>query len=349
MKSNIYLLLALFFSGLCLQNLQAQDGETTTTFFKQRTFGKYFIADYYAPIVNLSSGFALNNDEYNVDLARDENYILLAEPILGTEIPVFLRETPKSSFAISFPISFSVFFDFLENRTAPILNTDYRVGIAEMNYLRHVNKGFIKNYGIKFVPIFHESTHIGDELTIFRQQRNFPTARINPSYESFELGFMLNDANSSIERNHSMKVGSRFLFKPRNKGWYSVSPLEADSASILPSKRGIEPYLQYQFQDPIGFLASKNVMFVASAEARFRVRFGYNIYEDDGNGGLTEIQNDEAFQASFNMLAGWRFTNKNELRRLGIYLRAYSGINPHGQFRNLPQYQFFGLSIVYEN
>jgi len=349
MKTTINLLLSLLLSGICFHNVYAQKGETTTTLFQQRTFGKYFISDYYAPIVNLSSGFALNNDEYNLNEERDDKYILLAEPILGTEIPVYLRHTPKSAFSISFPTSFSVFFDFLEDRTAPILNTDYRVGIAEMNYLRHLNKGFIKNFGVKFVPIFHESTHIGDELTIYRRDDSIPTARINPSYESFELAFMLNDANSTIERNHSLKIGSRFLFKPKEKGWYAVSSLEADSASILPSKRGFEPYLQYQFQDPIGFLASKNVMFVVSIEARMRVRFGYDIYERDASGGLVEIENEEAFQASFNMLAGWRFTNKSELRRLGVYLRAYAGVNPHGQFRNLPDYQFFGLSFVYEN
>lgn len=344
-------LLALLMVGLGFHQTFAQDGEVKTTLFEQRTFGKYFIADYYAPIVNLGAGYGLNSDSYNIDRSRDdEKYLFLTEPLLGAELPLYLRETMKSSFSISFPISFYTILDILENRTAPILNTDYRVGMFEMNYMRHISEaGFVKNYGIKFIPVFHESTHLGDEVTIMRQQDSFPNARINPSYESFELAFMLNDANSTLQRNHSLKLGSRFLFKPKKQGWYSVSDLEADSASIIRSKRGFEPYLQYQFQDPIGFLASKNVMFVASIEARLRVRFGYSSYERDGQGGLIEIPNEEAFQPSYNMLAGWRFTNNNELRRLGIYLRAYAGVNPHGQFRNLPDYRFFGLSFVYEN
>ncbi len=341
-------LLVLLLLGISFHQANAQEGKVKTTFFKQRPFGKYFISDYYAPIVNLSSGFALNNDEYNINLSRDQNYLFLTEPLLGAEIPIYLRQGEKSSFALSFPISFYTILDILEERTAPILNTDYRVGGFEMNYLHHLSQGPIKNFGIKLIPIFHESTHLGDEITIMRRRDSFPTARINPSYESFELAFLVNDAHSKVERNHSLKLGSRFLFKPK-KGWYVVSASEADSASILPSKRGFEPYLQYQFQDPIGFLASKDVMLVVSLEARLRVRYGYPIYERNPAGGLIEIPNEEAFQPSFNLLAGWRFTNQNELRRLGIYFRAYSGVNPHGQFRNLPKYQFFGFSFVYEN
>lgn len=339
----LFVLLSMFGAAL-----YAQDGKSPATLFQQRTFGKYFISDYYAPNVNISSGFILNNDEYNFDESRDGKYFFLTEPIVGTELPLYLRETSQSSFAISFPISFSTVLDIFESRTAPIINTDYRVGMFEMNYMRHIKDGPIKNFGIKLVPMFHESTHLGDELTIKRQQDSLPTARINPSYESFEIAFLINDANNLIERNHSLKLGSRFLFNPQ-KGWYVASASETDSASIKPSERGFEPYLQYQFQDPIGFLASRNVMFVASITARLRVRFGYSIYERDANNVWIEVPNEEAFQASFNMLAGWRFTNKNELRRFGIYARAYTGVNPYGQFRNIPEFQFFGISFVYEN
>lgn len=348
MKPIIYLTLSILL-GFQFQFLHAQKTPAKTDMFQQRKFGKYFISDYYAPLVNLSAGLALNHDEYNIDPSRDGKYIFLAEPVLGTEIPLLVRKNEQTAFAVSFPISFAVFFDLLEDRTAPILNTDYRVGVFEMNYMHKIDKGFVKNVGFKFIPIFHESTHIGDELTIRRRQDSFPTARINPSYETFELAFMLNDANNKAERNHSFKLGSRFLFKPREKGWYTVSPLEADSASILPSKRGIEPYLQYQFQDPVGILAGKSAAFVFSVDARLRVRFGYPYYQWDPNGQLEEFPVEEAYQASFNVLAGWRFTNKTELRRFGIYLRAYTGINPHGQFRNIPEYQFMGISLVYQN
>jgi hypothetical protein len=32
----------------------------------------------------------------------------------------------------------------------------------------------------------------------------------------------------------------------------------------------------------------------------------------------------------------------------GAYLRGYIGPNPHGQFRNIPLYNFVGLSFIYE-
>ena len=46
---------------------------------------------------------------------------------------------------------------------------------------------------------------------------------------------------------------------------------------------------------------------------------------------------------------GWKFkSHPDQYPNFGTYLRAYTGINPHGQFRNIPFYDFVGLTFVYE-
>jgi hypothetical protein len=59
---------------------------------------------------------------------------------------------------------------------------------------------------------------------------------------------------------------------------------------------------------------------------------------------LCLIGNNHAFSLE------WRQIEKRgDAGSIGGYFRYYTGINPHGQFRNIPRYIFFGIALVYDN
>ena len=333
-----------------LSHAQQQDS-TQREYLSNRTFGKYFISDHYAPIQKISLGFISNSRDYNINRSRTSDHILVNETSIGFNIPILTKRSRRkgTQFSLSVPVSASILFDFLEEETSPIINTDYRFGIIELNYNKEMNSEWVRNIGIKWIPLFHESTHIGDELTVVRAQDSLGITRINVTYEATDISVQINDPKDRVITNHSFKLGGRFLLNP-NKGYYSVSELEADTNLVEDSKRFFEPYLQWQYQKRKGFFTSDRVMFIASASLNYRVRFGYPFYTEDADGNPIQNDNRERYKPSLNVLAGWRFKKTPDaLSKLGAYARFYSGVNYHGQFRNGPTFQFFGFSIIYEN
>lgn len=333
------------------------------SFFKTRDFGRYLLADHYAPFMKVNTGIGLNFADYNIASDRKQRFVFYNETTVGGEIPLYYYKSPdsKHSLSVSIPISFSVWFDFTENITAPILNTDYRFAPLEFNYSRDFESEHFKNLTLKFIPFFHESTHIGDELTIARMNDSLAVTRVNVSYETFNLSLLLNDPKDMITKNHSFKLGARFLINP-DKGWYSISSFDGDTSlfSISPdyeeegrvsTKYSLESFFQYQYQNPETKLAFKNTMFTVSLDQSLRVKYGYafELPEDLGNDKLIRsISSEEELVYSGNLLVGWQFLNTEKKRSgLGVYLRAYMGLNYHGQFRNIPIYKFYGCSIIY--
>ena len=351
---------------LCLVSLlyslptsaQSDSSVSQKSFFSQRSFGKYFIADIYSPFTKLQAGAGLNLREYNINTSRKALYVFYNETDLAVEVPIYSatwlnRRRQQTRLAISIPVSTNIWFDFTEQITAPILNTDYRFALVELNVLRELNRRHLKNVALKLIPFFHESTHLGDELVINRVSSALPITRVNISYEVAEAALTLNDPNGRAENNHAFKIGVRALLNP-SKGWYSIRSVEGDTTKVVPSRRWAEQYAQYQYQQVRGWLASRNAWFILSLEVRNRVQFGYPFYLNSSTVSdpslVNEIQNNEQRRLCFNGYMGWKFSsNSANIPRLGAYLRAYTGLNPHGQFRNIPFYQFLGLSIVYEN
>lgn len=331
--------------------------------FADRDFGNYFIADHFSPMIKVNTGLGLNLNDYNINSERASKYVMYNETIIGDEIPIYnyQSENSKHQLSISTPISFSVWFDFTEDITAPILNTDYRFAPVELNYIWHSNNTHIKNIAVKFVPFFHESTHIGDELTIVRMMDSLQVTRVNISYETFQLAVTINDANKKIEKNHSFKLGAQFLLNGR-RGWYSISEYEGDTTLFnyspiyedenrVISNRWAEPYLQYQYQNPESFLSGDQSMFTISIDQSLRVKHNYPIESpllESSKRGTALNLDQEAYAYCLATMWGWQLINSNhELSGLGVFLRTYIGLNYHGQFRNIPIYHFFGASIVY--
>lgn len=329
--------------------LSADGQEVDADFFRNRDFNQYFWADHYAPTNRVALGAAMGDYEY--DIAREpRNVIPMAEPVLGTQIPIYYRSSAKSKFAISVPISFSVMFDFTEIRTAPIVNTDYRFAVLEFNYSHLLNSRTFRNIGFKFIPFFHESTHLGDEITIVRVAVGVPTTRINLSYETFEFGVVLNDSYGEVVKNHQFGLTSKFLWNP-HKGYYSVDTLEvASDLAIERSKRSMELDFNYQYQNPDFFLSNKRMMFTLSQYFQYAVRLGYPYYyRNHSNTAVIEETKGEGYELSSNTLLGWQMLNKDgQLSGLGVFFRAYFGRNYHGQFRNIPRYPWTGVSIIFD-
>lgn len=274
--------------------IQAQDSIVDKGLFKRRDFGKYFYADHYAPIVNMGLGFMLFLNDYNIE-PEPRGIVTVAEPILGTQIPLYYYSDGRKKISLSMPISFSVWFDFTEKRTSPILNTDYRVAPLEFNYSHTLNSSFLKNIGFRFIPFFHESTHVGDELILAKVRDTIPSPRINVSYETFELAVQFNDPYGKKIKNHSFRIGAKFLWNPK-KGYYTVDTLEnSPDIQIEPTSRWIEPYFQYQFQNPNGWLSNKRMMFVVSADFNLRVRYGYAFRFWNSDGVLETYDNHESY------------------------------------------------------
>lgn len=333
---------------LMAMSLQAQVSDVTKAFFKKRDFGNYFYSDPYAPITSIGIGLMPLFESY--DLSEGRNKVVIAsEPKLGVQLPMYYYKDKVKRWSLSIPVSFSVWFDFAEERTAPILNTDYRFALLEFNYSRSLKGSAVKNIGIRFIPFFHESTHIGDELLIDKLRDSIPVARINVSYETFEISTVINDPYHQKIKNHSARLGAKFLWNPK-KGYYTADSLEMTKPlEIEASKRWIEPYVQYQYQNPDSWLSNNKMMFVFSQDLSLRVRYEYPFYFKDQSGNLDHYDLGEAYQMCSTTMAGWKFYNeKSELSNSSLFFKFYWGINPHGQFRNIPTYVWIGLNWVYD-
>ena len=201
------------------------------------------------------------------------------------------------------------------------------------------------------IPLFHESTHIGDELTLFRVRDSIPTTRINVSYETFEIAFQVNDSYGKKIKNSSFKLGARFLWNPK-KGYYTVDPIEvtANDIAINPSQKWFEPYFQMQSQRPDSKLSTRRMMFMTSLDLSLRIRFGYPVFYKDQTSSLWQKEEfGESYTLCTTYLYGWKFyDSEGESTGLGVFFKLYSGINPHGQFRNIPRFPYIGVHFTYE-
>lgn len=354
-KIKYIILIILSFST----NMKAQDSLPTITngFMESAYFGKPFISEIHSTLTRIEAGYSKSFSEYNLLEQSSKFQRPFVELHLGIDAPLFAYkfgtagESYKYGLAVSLPMSIHVLEDMWEPVTAAVINTDYRFGSPRIRIIRNFNEyKFIKNVSLSWLPIFHECTHLGDEIVIYRKDEKFPITRINVSYEYTELQLTLNDPDNSRENNHSFRLGGFYKISNRGLGWYSVrqdaeltQPIELKSSDY-----NYEIYLQYQYQRSSGFLASKQFMNVLSLEARDRLRYGIPMFKKvDTVWVTTDVK--EKMQWNFNIYFGWRFYPKsNSNHSLGLLFHAYKGITPYGQLRNYPGYTFFGLSLIYE-
>jgi len=214
----------------------------------------------------------------------------------------------------------------------------------------------IYNWSLKLSPFKHECTHIGDELTIRRRDAGFPITRINVSFNYAELVFTLNDPDSQVRLNHGFRFGTIFNYKFKGGwyDWYDLLETEANLDYVEKSTFPFEIYLQYQFQsNPF----SRGFQIIASFEYRLRERYKYPFSYSGSLGEYMENNphildaRSRSISDCYNVYLGIRYNNPNNLNyfsKIGVGLRYYKGINPHGQFRAMPTYHQIGLVLVIE-
>jgi hypothetical protein len=326
-------------------------------FIESASYAKPFISEMHSTVSKVELGYNKSYSEFNLLEQNSRFDRPMVEMHVGFDAPIYaitfgsVVNKPKWGIAVSLPLSVHVLEDMFDPVTAPVINTDYRFGSARIRAIRNfAGYGFFKNVSFSWLPVFHECTHLGDEITIFRMNDTFPITRINVSYEYTEFQITVNDPDADRETRHSFRFGWIYRISNRGLGWFSVRKgVETKSDLIIqPSNYRAEYYVEYQFQRTNGFLANKRFVNLISFEVRNRLRYGYPIFKKTDTGWeTTEVT--EKMQLNFNLYAGYKFyPHSTNSQSIGLFLHGYRGLNPYGQLRNYPGYPFFGLSLTYE-
>ncbi len=258
----------------------------------------------------------------------------------GAEIPLFGWENyesdvpPKGSVGVGLwiPVDFHVIEDFAD-RSAPIVNTDYRFG------------GMIKlQYGLMNgrrlsgrLHVGHESTHIGDEFTInARREFRGDFERINVSWEYLDLGVMYD-----VPRHWNVRGGVTATL-PFGDSYYFTDPdslTESPRQPVTPSENWWDPYAGFEVTKQNLIPATdKREGYDAYASVEMRWRSVYDYHKADPGAA-------EERQASFNVIVGIKLVGNDALGYASPFIRYYRGVNPHGQFRNQKDYTEYGIGL----
>ena len=324
---------------------------------RKTTIARPFLAEMHSSLTKIECGFNKSYSEFDLLGEKSRFDRPMVELHIGTEIPLFFykksaeTENRDWSFGMRLPISIHVLEDMWGPETAPVINTDYRFGSPRLFAKREFGKGgLIKNLVVSWLPIYHECTHLGDEIVMYRMNQGFPLKRINVSYEFTESQIILNDPGEIEGNNHSFKFGWLYRVSNRGQGWFSARPgIEIDKNLILTNSQfRSEYFFAWEWKRSSGFLASPRCQPVISFEGRWRPRFAYPIQSQLGSvTSVKEVKEQMIFTS--NVYVGYRFFPKeNRSEAIGLFFHGYSGINPFGQLRNYPRYPFIGLALTFE-
>jgi len=295
--------------------------------FTNRSFYKPFVSEISSTLSNVSIGSAKNTSP-----AKELN-TTFTEIHLGADFPLLYGEGESFGWAVFLPVSFHMLWAPFEETTAPIINNDYRFGLSFAG-IKYFNGSLIKNLSFKITPFAHESTHLGDEISIFGVQNLENFYRVNVSYEYYELGITINDPDTLTGNLFSVRLGLMGLINP-TKGYYGFFENEIGDKPVYPSKRWAEFYVNLNYNKNSGFLTTKSWKPSISLEIRNRVKYEYEKEEKADR------------EWCINAFIGYNYIPRKTkgVKSVGHYFRYYDGINPHGQFRNI-YYRFIGYSLV---
>jgi hypothetical protein len=321
---------------------------TREGFFRYSSYGQSLLADMHPSFVRFDAAGISNHSEWDWG-QTGKNVRTHTFCTMGINLPIWSGKLKDERFSLSvaMPLSASIWLDLGEPITAPVVNTDYRIGGPAWTFTHHLNRKFVKNYSITVDPFKHESTHLGDELTLQRVSHDLPLHRVNVSYNYSEYIFTLNDPDLSYEQTHTFRAGLMILWSPRH-GWYVINEADGDASLSQPRKAPWEAYFQYQYQSP---LFKQFVQIVASLEVRNRALYGYPVFDWSPQDGVSYTLQKERRVFTYNVFVGVRLCHPH---RRGIFSRAnfgirlYHGNNPYGQFRNHANYSQIGACVIFE-
>jgi hypothetical protein len=257
---------------------------------------------------------------------------------LGVEAPFLeIRNDAWRIYAGS-PFSLEVINDFFQTDTAPIVNTDFWFGMR-LEGVYYLNTGWPGNIAFSSLPVYHESTHLGDEVALAMAENDADFYRINVSYEAWKFTLSLDE----WERDDSPAFNLRFGIGGNwnSDGYYNLpGPSERGSTwpdgAFYPSRRGMEYSGQLNLVIPRGFPAIGKWIFQGGVEVRNRILFDY-LSASDEKRIWTVVAS-----------AGWyRYPEGFLGRKIGFYTRVYYGQNPMGQFREQSGYFVFATGISF--
>lgn len=251
---------------------------------------------------------------------------------LGMEVPVVGGRSGHWAWYFGFPIGLHFITDMFQPDTAPVVNTDYWFG-TRFEILYDLEISWPGNIGLRLLPVYHESTHLGDEVSLFWSQNDPGYYRINVSYEAWEATLCLNEWNGGADTALTLRIGLSGLWN--GDGYYSLPDDEEygtsyASGDFFPSRGRLEFLTQLQLQVPEGFPAIGKWEFQGGVEVRNRILLDY-------------FSNAEELRAwTVTSSLGWyRYPENWKGRYMGFHLRILAGQNPHGQYRE--QYGYFSI------
>lgn len=255
---------------------------------------------------------------------------------LGEELPILtlsdqVADGPLNpgrwGLGLWIPISFHVIEDF-KDPSAPIVDTDYRFGFM-VKFQRRFEKFRL---GLRFVPWNHESTHLGDEYTIFASE-DPAFERINVSYENWEYGVSL-EGEGLFSDGDTWKARHGGRQPWGSDGYYSDHLLGSDDRTLTPSVANFEPSLgvEYRFSEWRGRQA------YVSVDTRYQTVYTYH----------QTPTNPEPRQWSWNWQVGRAVPEGTRGTPLKQYfVQVYHGVNPYGQLRSQRDYWSAGFGFVF--
>ncbi len=324
--SKVYILVL---SLIFWENIYSQD----MVLFKNVAYGKPFISELRSPIIKLEGGFL--NQISPIYYNKNVNSRMFIESRFGYELNILSIKTCNFRTSFSFPGGLTVLTDLFEEKTAPVINTDYWFGTQFKCIIKlKENKRLLRNIALNFQPIFHESTHLGDEFVLHGYQTVSNFKRINVSYEAYALHITLNDPDTALDNMLSLKAGITGVWS-KQAGYYFTDSIEVKGMEVRKNNPKPEFSFLINYQRTDGILCSKNIMNIISLEVSNRQKFSY-----DKNVPETRV-------FSLNSYIGWKFkVSDMPFSNIGLFLRYYYGLNPHGQFRDNENFRFTSLSVA---
>ncbi len=252
---------------------------------------------------------------------------------LATTVPVVQTTFGGTTIFLGLPFSVTTVDDLIQEDTAPVINTDYWFGVT-IQAISATQWSWPRNIGVNLRPVFHESSHIGDEFALHMLQSSPDEYyRINVSYEAWEAVIGLNEWHSGTGNTVTVRGGITGLWN--SDGYYSnwVDAEVAPAAgTVYRSERRLEYSLQVHtvIEDspivPAGWRA------YAGGEARWRAQLDYF------SPGTEELV------PGLDLCVGL-FRDRERGPVPGFYLEHYAGQMPWGMFREQTGHRHTGLGF----
>lgn len=309
-----------------------------TEWFSESEVNRVLWAEMYSPISKIE--FVNINTFHPLYYKEDADNRILNEIQTGMQIPILrhFAEIGKGEWetAICFPMSAVLLIDMYETETAPVINNDYRFGWKVTSVFTPVNseQKFIRNYSLTLVPIFHESTHIGDEFALHGYFNIPDFKRINVSYEAWQVFAGINRPAQNYTPHISAEIGYQRLM-PYKKGFYNIDSLEVKGSDVLLSENRDLWLFRIELQQAVNLSRKRDISWFVSAELQRNIKFGYTS------------DNPEKKSFSLNSYAGILLPVLYSQRALSVHFRYYRGVMPYGQFRDTDGFSLYGFGISF--